>query len=157
MLKKNYAAWLIILSCLCYSTSNAQISSATFGALEARWLGPGSMSGRITAIQGVNSEPKTIYIGTAGGGIWKTTNGGASFKPVFDKYCQSIGDLAIDQNNPRTIYAGAGESNMRNSVSYGDGMYKTTDGGDNWQKWDWTAQNILPKLPYILKTEMLFL
>ena len=110
----------------------AQIGSATFGALEARTLGPGTMSGRITSIKGVDKEPKTIYIGTAGGGIWKTTNGGSSFNPIFDKHTQSIGDLAIDQQNPRIIYAGTGECNMRNTVSYGDGLYKSTDAGDNW-------------------------
>jgi photosystem II stability/assembly factor-like uncharacterized protein len=114
--------------------SQTQINSATFGMMEARWLGPGTMSGRITAIEGVNADGKTIYVGTAGGGIWKTTNGGASFKPIFDKYCQSIGALAIDQKNPKTIYAGTGESNMRNSVSIGVGLYKSTDAGDNWTK-----------------------
>ncbi len=134
MKSKCFSAGLFAIACTLSLATYAQINSASFGALEARWLGPGSMSGRITAIQGVNNEPKTIFVGTAGGGIWKTTNAGASFKPIFDKYCQSIGDLAIDQNNPRTVYAGAGESNMRNSVSYGDGMYKTTDGGDNWTK-----------------------
>ncbi|MBN8667031.1 MAG: hypothetical protein J0M30_05955 [Chitinophagales bacterium] len=115
-------------------TLQGQINSATFGVMEARHLGPGTMSGRITSIQGVNKEPSTIYVGTAGGGIWKTTNAGASFKPIFDKYCQSIGAIAIDQKNPKTIYAGTGESNMRNSVSIGDGLYKSTDGGDNWKK-----------------------
>lgn len=134
MMSKKISAGLLALAGTLSFSAFAQINSASFGALEARWLGPGTMSGRITSIQGVNNEPKTIYVGTAGGGIWKTTNAGASFKPVFDKYCQSIGDIAIDQNNPRTIYVGAGESNMRNSVSYGDGMYKTTDGGDNWVK-----------------------
>lgn len=125
----------ILLSIILFTlTAESQINSATFGALEARWLGPGTMSGRITAIQGVNTDPKNLYIGTAGGGIWKSTNGGATFKPVFDKYCQSIGDLAVDQNNPKVIYAGTGESNMRNSVSYGDGMYKSTDAGENWTK-----------------------
>ncbi len=113
---------------------NITINSASFGAMEARWLGPGTMSGRITAIQGENKSPKNIYVGTAGGGVWKSNNAGASFKPIFDKYCQSIGDLAIDQQNGKVIYVGTGESNMRNSVSYGDGMYKTTDGGDNWKK-----------------------
>jgi photosystem II stability/assembly factor-like uncharacterized protein len=124
-----------VLSIFFFSLSaKSQINSATFGALEARWLGPGTMSGRITAIQGVNNDPKNLYIGTAGGGIWKSTNGGAKFNPVFDKYCQSIGDLAIDQNNPKVIYAGTGESNMRNSVSFGDGIYKSTDAGENWVK-----------------------
>ena len=118
-------------------TSEAQtdINSSTFGALEARVLGPGTMSGRISAIEGVNSENgKTVYVGTAGGGVWKTTNAGASFKPIFDKYCQSIGALAIDQKNPKVIYVGTGESNMRNSVSIGDGFYKSTDAGSNWQR-----------------------
>lgn len=125
---------VLCLTCGLAGMAQTKINSASFGALEARWLGPGTMSGRITAIQGVNSEPKTLYVGTAGGGIWKSTNAGASFKPIFDKYCQSIGDIAIDQNKPKVVYAATGESNMRNSVSYGDGIYKTTDGGDNWKK-----------------------
>lgn len=112
----------------------AQITSATFGMMQARQIGPATMGGRTTAIDGVNSEPRTLYIGTAGGGVWKTTNAGVSFTSVFDKYCQSIGALAIDQQNPKTVYAGTGESNMRNTVSIGEGLYKTTDGGDNWTK-----------------------
>ena len=129
-------AWITGLL-LVTSLANAQqeINSSTFGTLEARVLGPGTMSGRIAAIDGVNAENgKTIYVGTAGGGIWKSTNAGASFKPIFDKYCQSIGAIAIDQKNPKTIYAGTGESNMRNSVSIGDGFYKSTDAGSNWVK-----------------------
>ena len=117
-----------------FSYSQTTINSSTFGMMEARWLGPGTMSGRITAIEGVPSDGKTIYVGTAGGGIWKTTNAGASFTPIFDKYCQSIGALAIDPKNSKVIYAGTGESNMRNSVSIGNGLYKSTDGGGNWTK-----------------------
>jgi photosystem II stability/assembly factor-like uncharacterized protein len=126
------------LACLLLAAnafSQTSINSATFGMMEARQIGPATMSGRITDIQGVNNDGgKTIYVATAGGGIWKSTNAGASFKPVFDKYVQSIGSIAIDQKNPKTIYAGTGESNMRNSVSIGDGMYKSTDAGDNWVK-----------------------
>ncbi|MGZ3942644.1 MAG: WD40/YVTN/BNR-like repeat-containing protein, partial [Bacteroidia bacterium] len=86
------------------------VNSAIFGMMEARALGPGTMSGRITAIEGVNNdEGKTIYLGSAGGGVWKSTNSGASYKAVFDKYCQSIGALAIDQKNPSTVYVGTGE------------------------------------------------
>jgi photosystem II stability/assembly factor-like uncharacterized protein len=116
--------------------ANAQtkVNSYTFGAMEARWLGPGTMSGRITAIQGVNNDNKTLYIGSAGGGVWKSTNAGASFKPIFDKYCMSIGAIAVDQGNPSTVFVGSGESNMRNTVSIGDGLYKSTDAGDNWVK-----------------------
>jgi photosystem II stability/assembly factor-like uncharacterized protein len=124
-----------LLVCAINTQAQVSVNSAIFGMMEARALGPGTMSGRITSIDGVNSdEGKTIYIGTGGGGIWKSTNAGASYKPVFDKHCQSIGALAIDQKNPATVYAATGESNMRNSVSIGNGIYKTTDGGDNWNK-----------------------
>lgn len=125
---------LPFLAVLLSAESMAQITSSTFGMMDARMLGPGTMSGRISAIEGVNSEPRILYVGTAGGGIWKSTNAGASFKSIFDKYCQSIGAIAIDQKNPKIIYAGTGESNMRNSVSVGDGLYKSTDAGDNWTK-----------------------
>src|SRR5215203_1897249 len=91
---------------------NAQVTSATFGTMEARQLGPGTMSGRITSIDGNNGDGKTIYVGTAGGGIWKSTNAGATFKPIFDKYCQSIGAVAVNQTNPNIVFAGTGESNM---------------------------------------------
>ena len=125
---------LLVTLSITHLYAQSKVSSATFGTMEARWLGPGTMSGRITAIEGVNADNKTIYVGTAGGGIWKSTNAGASFKPIFDKYCQSIGALAIDQQHPRTIFAGTGESNMRNSVSIGNGLYRSTDGGDNWTR-----------------------
>ena len=110
------------------------VNSATLGMMEARALGPGTMSGRSSAIEGVAEDGKTFYVGTAGGVIWKATNGGASFKPIFDKYCQSIGALPIDPKNAKIIYAGTGESNMRNSVSIGNGLYRSSDGGDNWVK-----------------------
>ena len=127
--------FLFVLSAITINAAaQTTINSSTFGMMEARALGPGTMSGRITSIEGVAQDGKTIYVGTAGGGIWKTTNAGASFKPIFDKYCQSIGAIAIDPKNPKTVYAATGESNMRNSVSIGDGMYKSTDAGDNWVK-----------------------
>src|SRR5579859_4685436 len=85
------------------SFAQPKVSSATFGTMEARWLGPGTMSGRITAIEGVNGDGKTIYVGTAGGGVWKTTTAGVSFTPVFDKYCQSIGAIAVDQRIPGVV------------------------------------------------------
>lgn len=117
------------------ATAQTNINAATFGMMEARYLGPGTMSGRITDIAGVNEDGgKTIYVGTAGGGVWKTVNAGFSFKPIFDKYNQSIGAIAVDQKNPKILYVGTGESNMRNSVSVGDGMYKSTDAGANWTK-----------------------
>jgi photosystem II stability/assembly factor-like uncharacterized protein len=114
------------------ATESVQLTSAALGKMEARHIGPAVMGGRITAIDGYNNDPRILYVGTAGGGVWKTTNGGSQFKPVFDKHCQSIGALAVDQTNPDVVYVGTGESNMRNTVSVGTGIYKTTDGGENW-------------------------
>ncbi len=130
-MKKIIFLFAVILSS---TAAVSQISSATFGMMQARQLGPAVTGGRISAIEGVNTEPRTLYIGTAGGGVWKTTNAGVSFTSVFDKYCQSVGAIAIDQQHPKTVYVGTGESNMRNTVSIGDGLYKTTDGGDNWTR-----------------------
>jgi len=132
-MKKYYSLVFAILFCQIL-LGQTKINSYTFGAMEARWLGPGTMSGRITAIQGVNNDNKTLYVGTAGGGVWKSTNAGASFKPIFDKYCMSIGAIAVDQSKPDIVFVGTGESNMRNTVSIGDGLYKSSDAGDNWTK-----------------------
>ncbi|MEI8133836.1 MAG: glycosyl hydrolase [bacterium] len=127
---------LLLLVAILFATSveSQTINSSTFGMMEARHIGPGTMSGRITAIVGSETDGKTIYIGTGGGGVWKTTNAGASFRSMFDKYCQSIGAIAIDQKKPDVVYVGTGESNMRNSVSIGNGLYKSNDAGDNWTK-----------------------
>ncbi|MEP7197005.1 MAG: glycosyl hydrolase [Saprospiraceae bacterium] len=129
---------ILLLFILGFSTVflNAQvkINSSIFGSIEPRAFGPGTMSGRITSIEGNAKDGKTIYIGTAGGGVWKTTNAGASFFSIFDKYCQSIGAIAVDQQKPENIYVGTGESNMRNSVSIGNGIYKSSDEGSNWVK-----------------------
>jgi len=114
---------LIALFFAALSSLSAQktikLSSATFGQMEARAIGPAVMSGRITAIEGVNADPLTLYIGTAGGGVWKTRTGGFTFESLFDKHPQSIGCIAIDQAHPDTVWVGTGECNMRNSVSIG--------------------------------------
>ncbi len=106
-----------------------------FGDLRARHLGPALMSGRINDMEVHPTDPRIIYAGTAGGGVWKSNNAGTTFNPIFDDYCQSIGAVAIDPNNPdKVIYVGTGETWTRNSVSIGDGLYKSTDGGTNWKK-----------------------
>src|SRR5574343_1529584 len=92
------------------------------------------MSGRVTAIDAVHSNPDIIYIGAASGGVWKTTNGGASWNPVFDDQpTQNIGAIAIQQSNPNVVWVGTGEGNPRNSVSLGEGIYKSLDGGKSWK------------------------
>jgi photosystem II stability/assembly factor-like uncharacterized protein len=111
-----------------------KIDSATFGAIEARAIGPAVMGGRIMSIEARPDDPKEFYVGTASGGLWRTKNGGANFEPIFDKHNQSIGAVALDPKNPKVIWVGTGEGCPRNSVTVGDGIYKTTDGGDNWMR-----------------------
>ncbi|NUQ12159.1 MAG: glycosyl hydrolase, partial [Gemmatimonadaceae bacterium] len=95
-----------------------------------RSIGPASMGGRIDAIDAVERDPRIIWIGYAVGGVFKSTNAGTTFRPVFEQYgSASIGDIAIDQNNPDIVYVGTGEPNNRQTSSFGDGIYKTTDGG----------------------------
>ncbi len=106
-----------------------------FGSLRARQIGPALMSGRISDIEGHPTDSKVVYIGTAGGGVWKSVDGGVTFKSIFDKYTQSIGAVAINPKNPdKEVWVGTGEVWTRNSVSVGDGIYKTEDGGQNWTK-----------------------
>lgn len=108
---------------------------ALFGDLTARHIGPALMSGRINDMETHPTNSRIVYAGTAGGGVWKSSDGGTTFNPIFDDYCQSIGAVALDPNDPdNTIYVGTGETWTRNSVSIGDGLYKTTDGGANWNK-----------------------
>src|SRR6267378_3249745 len=113
---------------------SAKVDSETISGLGARNIGSAAMSGRIAALAAVHEGNRlTIYIGSASGGVWKSENGGTTYKPVFDKEpVQSIGAVAIDPTNPKIIWVGTGESWTRNSVSIGDGIYKSTDGGDNW-------------------------
>jgi hypothetical protein len=127
-----YISTFLSLSYGLIVAQNATLTSASLNKVEARCIGPAVMGGRITAIDGVENDPRILYVGSAGGGIWKTTNGGSEFKSIFDKHCQSIGALAINQKNPEEVWVGTGESNMRNTVSVGNGVYKTTDGGENW-------------------------
>ncbi len=101
--------------------------------LKPRNIGPGGMSGRVTAIDAVHKNPDIIYAGTASGGLWKSTSGGIKWEPIFDKeLTASIGAVAIQQSNPSVIWVGTGEGNPRNSLNGGFGVYKSLDGGKNW-------------------------
>jgi len=114
------------------STGSTTFTSGMFGGVRARSLGPATMSGRVSDLAVVDTNAARIYIGAAGGGVWRSINGGTTFKPVFDEHQQSIGAIAIDQRHPDTVWVGTGESWVRNSVSAGDGVYRTTDGGVTW-------------------------
>lgn len=103
------------------------------GGIKARMIGPATMSGRITSIDVDLSNPRVIYVGSAGGGIWKSQDGGVTFSPIFAKYTMSIGDLTIHQKDPKIIWVGTGECNVRNTVSIGDGIYVSHDSGKSWK------------------------
>lgn len=112
----------------------AKFDSDTISGLGARNIGSAVMSGRVAAIAAVKEAGRlTVYVGAASGGVWKSTNGGTTFKPVFDKQpVESIGAITLDPRSPKTVWVGTGEAWTRNSVSIGDGIYKSTDGGDSW-------------------------
>jgi photosystem II stability/assembly factor-like uncharacterized protein len=116
-------------------TAPPVIDSGAISGLGARNIGSAAMSGRISALAGYrdSSGKVTLFVGAASGGIWKSTDGATTFKPVFDEQpVQSIGAIAIDPGNPMNVWAGTGEAWTRNSVSVGNGIYKSGDGGETW-------------------------
>ena len=143
VLRAGAAAFAFTLS-LMPATTAAQGTAAN-GAVNAssdpllrsfRWrsIGPADQGGRVDDIAVVERDTRTYYVGYATGGVWKTTNGGTTFESVFDNYRTShIGAIAIAQSNPNVVYVGTGEANNRNSSSYGEGVFKSTDGGRTFQ------------------------
>lgn len=112
---------------------NAQ-DSKHLTQLEWRSIGPAIFAGRVTDVEGVPGNPRIVYVASASGGLWKTINGGITWQPIFERQgTLSLGDIAIDPRNPEVIWAGTGEANPRNSVSFGDGIYRSNDGGKSWR------------------------
>jgi photosystem II stability/assembly factor-like uncharacterized protein len=98
-----------------------------------RAIGPANLGGRVDDIEAVESDPAVVYVGMATGGVWKSTNGGTTWIPVFDgQPVQTIGDIAIARSNPNIVWVGTGEANTRQSTTYGRGIYKSTDAGKTW-------------------------
>jgi len=125
---------LFVCSLLLSLTVHAQVDPELLAGMKARSIGPASMSGRVAAIDAVESNPDIVYVGAATGGLWKSTNGGLSFTPVFDDQpVAAIGAVAIFQASPEIVWVGTGEGNVRNSMSVGNGVYKSMDGGKTWQ------------------------
>ncbi len=116
-------------------SEQAPFSSSTISGLGARNIGSAAMSGRISALAG-KREPSgklTLFVGAASGGVWKSEDSGTRYRPVFDEQtAQSIGAIALDPNNSKNVWVGTGECWTRNSISIGDGIYKSTDGGETW-------------------------
>ena len=132
MKKFTLAALCVVLT---YCLAAQKISLDQFKNMKPRNIGPSGMSGRIVAIDAVHKDPEIIYLGAASGGVWKTENGGADWKPVFDDQpIQNIGAIAIQQSNPSVVWVGTGEGNPRNSLNIGEGIFKTLDGGKTWKR-----------------------
>ncbi|HEX8617311.1 MAG TPA: hypothetical protein VF911_06985, partial [Thermoanaerobaculia bacterium] len=125
---------LVVLFALLPFTASAQIDPELLAGMKARAIGPAAMSGRVAAIDAVESNPDIVYVGAATGGVWKSVDGGLAFTPIFDDQpVAAIGAVAIFQPSPDIVWVGTGEGNPRNSMSVGNGIYKSVDGGRTWQ------------------------
>lgn len=130
-MKNLVLVWMMITSVTLFSQD---FSMEVVKGMQPRSIGPGGMSGRVTAIDVVHSNPEIMYVGTASGGLWKSSSGGVTWHPIFDKeVTASIGAVAIQQSNPSVIWVGTGEGNPRNSLNGGYGIYKSLDGGRSWK------------------------
>src|SRR4249920_1170357 len=110
----------------------SRVDPALYAGLKWRSIGP-FRSGRVNGVTGVPGQPSVFYMGSVGGGVWKTTNAGRSWFPIFDSQpISSIGAIAVAPSAPDTVYVGTGEADMRSQISYGNGMYKSTDAGKTW-------------------------
>lgn len=134
--------------------STVLFAAAAYANLSWRSVGPAVSGGRVAAVAGTPQDDQLYYLGTAGGGVWRSINGGATWEPVFEKQpVGAIGAVAIDPRDERVVWAGTGEANPRNDVSYGNGLYKSTDGGKNWTRvglsgvWSISRIAIDPKNP----------
>jgi photosystem II stability/assembly factor-like uncharacterized protein len=111
---------------------NNTIDPKLYGAMKWRLIGP-FRGGRVLAVTGVTSQPNTYYMGAVAGGVWKTTDGGVSWDPLFEKQTtSSIGSIAVSESDPNVIYAGTGEACIRGNISFGDGVYRSNDAGKTW-------------------------
>ncbi|HKV97088.1 MAG TPA: glycosyl hydrolase, partial [Gammaproteobacteria bacterium] len=127
------AGWALILPAIAGAATLTpeQLTSA----LHWRSIGP-FVGGRVIAVTGVAQQPNLYYMGSTGGGVWKSDNYGAAWENISDKFFESnnIGAIAVAPSNPKIIYVGTGESDIRNTFLTGDGMYKSTDAGKTWSK-----------------------
>src|SRR5687768_4348517 len=116
------------------AAADPRLDSLTLAGLRWRAVGPANMAGRVTDVEAIPTPSKTFYFAAAAGGIWKTTNAGTTFRPVFDNVGRviSMGDLAIAPSDTNQVWAGTGEEDSRNSISPGGGIYKSIDGGKSW-------------------------
>lgn len=134
-MSRSPAVWGVVALCALAPRAAAQDRyEPVLAGLSARCIGPANMGGRVTELAVVESDPNTYYVAAAGGGVWKTADGGATFKPIFDDQpTQCVGAVAVCQGKPDVVYVGTGEANPRNSVSWGAGVFRSADGGKTWR------------------------
>src|SRR6266542_865664 len=126
------SAFLTSVSLSQAQTNSPSIPPVLYSALQWRCIGP-HRGGRVLAVSGVHGQPNTFYCGAVGEGVWKTIDAGRTWTPIFDDQpVASIGALAVAQSDPNIIYVGTGEADMRSDISFGTGLYKSTDAGKNW-------------------------
>jgi len=141
LLKAALAASIIIFSTNAFAKKQSDDSedqpvfgSGTFKAMAFRSIGPAYMSGRIADIAVDQTNPSTWYVAVGSGGVWKTVNSGTTWAPIFDEEAvYSIGDVTIDPSNPDIIWVGSGENHGGRHIGFGDGVYKSLDGGQTWK------------------------
>ena len=124
-----------VISLLCAARAGAADAPPApadpYAALEYRFIGP--PGNRVSAVVGVPGDPNTYYVGAASGGVWKSSDGGVHWRPIFDdQTAQSIGAIAIAPSDPSVVWVGTGESFIRSNVSLGNGVYRSTDAGKTW-------------------------
>jgi len=131
-LRRNCAAAMFALVTLAATAPSQPVPTNLWDGLRWRLVGP-FRGGRAEAAAGVPGDPQTYYFGAVAGGLWKTTNGGVTWTPITDSLrAFSVGAITVDPSNPNTLYLGTGEPCLRNDISYGDGVYKSTDAGQTW-------------------------
>jgi hypothetical protein len=130
--------FILLLGGGSHAQSTAAVDPALLGNLHWRSIGPANTGGRIDdfAVAKVPGQPDAIYVATASGGVFKSTNQGTSWTPIFDRVdaMMSIGDIAVAPSNPNLVWVGTGEANNRQSSSWGDGVYRSLDGGRTWKR-----------------------
>jgi photosystem II stability/assembly factor-like uncharacterized protein len=133
MLRCIPAALLLLVLPGSASLAAQEISEAALAKAPWRSIGPAVMGGRIDDVAVDERNPSVIYVGAASGGLWKTTNAGTTWEPLFDRQSvSSIGDVALAPSNADIVWVGTGEPNQRQSSTFGDGVYKSTDAGRTW-------------------------
>src|SRR5260370_5151431 len=126
---RGLVVWCALVAALGICAAAQPYNEAQFKGMKWRDIGP-YRGGRVLAVTGIAGSPFIYYFGGVAGGVWRTTDGGVSWQPISDKsVISSIGAIAAAESNPNVIYVGTAESGLRGKISYGDGVYKTTDGG----------------------------